>query len=348
MLTTLWFVRHAEADPLISDPPARPLTEKGRRDRLRVRDFFRDIPVDAIFSSPYCRAVETLRPLAEEKGLEIHTDMAFAEFHAGNIAPESAFLSYIEQCFSNPTLTRAGGESFSALFKRQDKALKRLLAAYAGKTLVIGTHGLALSALMRHYDAQFDLAACRDLLSRQPVLARLTFDGIFCAGLAVIDPLSPYPPDDFCAVETAPPGAMAGYRFVVILARHGDQWVFCRAKARPGYELPGGHIEGDETPEQAARRELYEETGARRFTLSLLCDYRVRLSHEYSNGQVFLSEIQEFSPLPDYEMASIHCFSSLPAPLRFPLIYPRLFTELARWREKGTPIPLLPTESPDS
>lgn len=64
-------------------------------------------------------------------------------------------------------------------------------------------------------------------------------------------------------------------RFAVILAVHNEKWVFCRHKARQTYELPGGHRETGETVCAAARRELWEETGAREYTLAPVCAYGV-------------------------------------------------------------------------
>lgn len=57
-------------------------------------------------------------------------------------------------------------------------------------------------------------------------------------------------------------------RFAVIIARSGDQWVFCKHRERDTYEVPGGHREPGEDIETAARRELYEETGALVYTLT--------------------------------------------------------------------------------
>ena len=49
---------------------------------------------------------------------------------------------------------------------------------------------------------------------------------------------------------------------VVIYAKYKDKFVMCRHKGRKTWEIPGGHIEEGELPELAAKRELYEETGA--------------------------------------------------------------------------------------
>ena len=49
--------------------------------------------------------------------------------------------------------------------------------------------------------------------------------------------------------------------FAVIIARTGKKWVFCKHKERDTYEVPGGHREAGETIEEAANRELKEETG---------------------------------------------------------------------------------------
>lgn len=68
--------------------------------------------------------------------------------------------------------------------------------------------------------------------------------------------------------------------FAVIIARTGEKWVFCKHKERDTYEVPGGHREAGETIEEAANRELKEETGAVDFKIEPVCVYSVKGKRE--------------------------------------------------------------------
>lgn len=61
---------------------------------------------------------------------------------------------------------------------------------------------------------------------------------------------------------------------VVLLCVHNNQWLFTKHKQR-GIEWPGGKVEANESPFQAAIRELYEETGAIPESIVLIGQYTV-------------------------------------------------------------------------
>ncbi|MGD6841439.1 histidine phosphatase family protein [Bacillus infantis] len=75
-MKTLYIVRHAKAE---GQPFESRLTEEGRRQAVELAGFFKDRPVDFIYSSPFIRALETVGPLAESKGLDVSADSRLGE-----------------------------------------------------------------------------------------------------------------------------------------------------------------------------------------------------------------------------------------------------------------------------
>ena len=136
-------------------------------------------------------------------------------------------------------------------------------------------------------------------------------------------------------VRTDDLGELGDYEFVVIFARYESKWLYCRAKERDVFETAGGHIEQGEIPLDAAKRELYEETGATNFNIIPVFDYSVQIEEKYSTGQVFLADIYELGDIPEYEMAEIKLFETYPERLRFPQILPVLFERVREYAERG-------------
>jgi 8-oxo-dGTP diphosphatase len=112
--------------------------------------------------------------------------------------------------------------------------------------------------------------------------------------------------------------------FVVILARYHGKWVFVRHEERNTWEISGGHIEEGETPLEAAKRELNEETGAVAFELYELCTYTVHREQNSRSGRLFFAEIQTFEALK-HEIQEIKCMVEMPEEMTYPEIQPHLF-----------------------
>ena len=121
--------------------------------------------------------------------------------------------------------------------------------------------------------------------------------------------------------------------FSVIAARYDGKWVFVRKKGYETYEIPGGHIESGENEEAAARRELYEESGATEFSIQKICAYGVTWGKERSYGALFYAEIEKFGEMPDYEMEERVMLDFLPDRLSYPYIQPALFERAEIFRE---------------
>jgi 8-oxo-dGTP diphosphatase len=117
--------------------------------------------------------------------------------------------------------------------------------------------------------------------------------------------------------------------YSVIAARFIDKWVFVRHHQRSTFEIPGGHIEGNETPFEAAERELMEETGALRFELNCVSTYSVFQDNSTRFGRLYFAEISEMGPVPDTsEIGEITFRETLPNPVTHPEIQPVLFKKV--------------------
>lgn len=133
----------------------------------------------------------------------------------------------------------------------------------------------------------------------------------------------------FTKVDTYPLGYAKDYRFVVIFVRMNGKWLYARAKTRTVWETAGGHIEEGETPSDAAKRELWEETGAVDFEIRPMFDYCVHVPDEFAYGQVFLADVTKLGPLPEeFEMAEVELYDTYPDAMRFPAILPVLYRKI--------------------
>lgn len=117
--------------------------------------------------------------------------------------------------------------------------------------------------------------------------------------------------------------------YVVIAARYKNKWIFCRQKGRDTWEIPGGHIEENETANNAAKRELYEETGAKEFNIRPISDFSLELDDGSVNfSRLYYAEVFVLDSLDDFEIEEIIFEDELPKRLTHPNIQPILFEKV--------------------
>lgn len=133
--------------------------------------------------------------------------------------------------------------------------------------------------------------------------------------------------------ELYPFNTLGSYKYVVICSFYKGKKLLSRRKDRNSWETQGGHIEKGETPVEAAKRELFEESGVVKATLYPVCDYRGWTQRNEANGSVFLAIVDQLGVLPESEMAEAKCFEELPDVLTYPYVTPALFTEAQRLTE---------------
>jgi 8-oxo-dGTP diphosphatase len=120
------------------------------------------------------------------------------------------------------------------------------------------------------------------------------------------------------------PGTQLTYSVISAIFDHN--WIFVRHQDRITWEIAGGHIEQGETSDDAAGRELMEETGALKFDLVRIATYSVLKDGVTGWGRLYLARVSEVGPIPDKsEIAEIKISCYLPDNLTHPDIQPHLF-----------------------
>lgn len=173
MKNIIYLVRHAQSDNSIKDETSRPLTEKGLRDRHSACGYLADKEIAAIYSSPYFRAADTVRPLAESLGLSIETMDCFKERQRGDA---SGIEDFAERQWDDPDFAAPGGESRRQVGERFASGISDILKKHKGESVVIASHGMAISSVQSYYDPSFDYEDFLKVRDVMPRVVRLSFD----------------------------------------------------------------------------------------------------------------------------------------------------------------------------
>lgn len=120
-------------------------------------------------------------------------------------------------------------------------------------------------------------------------------------------------------------------KYVIVASLfQNNKWIFVQHKARKTWEIPAGHIEPGEHPDEAAKRELYEETGASCYSISSLFDYSVTTDPSPTYGRVYIALIDKLDNLPNFEIGKIRMKKQLPKKLTYPEIQAGLFEHIEK------------------
>lgn len=175
-MTHVYFVRHAEPNYDNHDDVARELTPRGRADCRLVTEFLLDKGITAVYSSPYIRALDTVRPFAEAMRLPITHVADLRERKVDNVWIDD-FNAFSRQQWADFDFHLDGGESLRQVEERAIPALESLLASHNGESIAIGGHGTAISVILHHYDPSFGHAQFGQIRRLMPWIVRLDFDG---------------------------------------------------------------------------------------------------------------------------------------------------------------------------
>lgn len=125
------------------------LNERGREQARRVVDFFRGLRLDAIYSSPLKRCLETADPVARDQGLTVQILEGLMEVDMGDWDGRTFEELFREEgelvgkWMRNPSsVAIPGGEDFGAVRDRVMSAIREITSRYPGdQRVLVVSHG---------------------------------------------------------------------------------------------------------------------------------------------------------------------------------------------------------------
>lgn len=193
-MTTIIFVRHADSNRRNHDELLRELSPKGMEDRKRVTEYLAGKGIDAVLSSPYRRAVDTVADFAQRYGVKIELADGFREREVSGWLED--YAAFVKRQWEDFDYRRPGCESMRQAQRRCIAALEAVLRQYAGKTVAIGGHGTAISAVVNYYDSSFGYREFEQIEPVMPWIVELDFnESGTCTELRQLDPCRCAPAD---------------------------------------------------------------------------------------------------------------------------------------------------------
>jgi broad specificity phosphatase PhoE len=195
--TIVHLMRHGEVyNPegiLYGRLPGFHLSDLGQQMAVQVANTIKDRDIVAVWASPLERAQQTATPLAEAKGLEIHTDERIIE--ASNVF-EGKKVSIGDGVLREPKYWRylydpfkpSWGEPYKQLAARMESAVKAAREEARGHEIVLVSHQLPVWISRLSFE---DRRLWHDPRHRQCALASLTslvFDGDTLTAIVYTEP----------------------------------------------------------------------------------------------------------------------------------------------------------------
>lgn len=167
-LKHIYLIRHCQASG--QDPAAR-LTPEGHMQAKRLADFFAGIEVRKCVSSPFVRAVDTIRPLCEAKGLELALEERLRERVLSTL-DLGDWLDKLQATYEDHDLKFTGGETTREAMARGTAVVAELLTQEEAEVIVV-THGALMSLILGHFEPEFGFEQWKQLSN--PDVFRLDF-----------------------------------------------------------------------------------------------------------------------------------------------------------------------------
>ena len=187
-MTIVYLVRHAKSvgntERIFQGRTNLGLSAEGQAQLPQLAERFRHIPLEAIYSSPLLRAMQTAEAVNHYHRLQIETEEGLCEIYAGEWERKlfaDLPILYPEHwrlwCEDESHFCAPGGESIVQVHSRISHAIDRIAAQNDGKTIAVVSHGCALRCYLCHA-LGLPLERIGEIpLSQNTAVSRVVYDG---------------------------------------------------------------------------------------------------------------------------------------------------------------------------
>ncbi|MDD6033112.1 MAG: bifunctional histidine phosphatase family protein/GNAT family N-acetyltransferase [Oscillospiraceae bacterium] len=161
-MTKIYLIRHAQADGNLYRRCQAwydgLITPTGYRQIEALEQRFRDVPIDAAYSSDLFRTMTTAGAICRSHRLPLHTDPQLREIRSGRwedrpwgdlLRTERDSLLAFWRC--DPAWQVEGSETFGEIQHRFDTAVRRIAAAHPGQTVAVFAHGCIIRSAIAYW-----------------------------------------------------------------------------------------------------------------------------------------------------------------------------------------------------
>ena len=154
----IYLVRHAQATGQAADAS---LTSEGIDQAEALAEFLLEAQISQIVSSPFARALKSIKPLSIRLNIKIKLDERLIEAGLSTI-DYSDWLDKLRETFSDFELSFEGGESSQDATDRAIAAINEALLLYTDPIVVV-THGRLLTLILKHFDSKYGFEEWQNL-----------------------------------------------------------------------------------------------------------------------------------------------------------------------------------------
>jgi len=171
----VYLIRHAESQPDPNIPESEwPLSEVGKSQAEQLVEELKDISIDVIASSPFPRALETLRPLSKKLNKRIFIENDLRERKLCD-SPRKDWNEILVRSWNDFSFSLPNCESGNECQRRIKDCISDLVRKFPNQIISVSSHGNAIALFLNSLDDSFGYREWKEM--KNPDIFEISYEG---------------------------------------------------------------------------------------------------------------------------------------------------------------------------